>query len=94
MKQKNDDNEVVTKGYLRHELSILRTEFDKLRIEVDEKAKTYRDQILTRLDEIMGEFENIREDRTLAVGQTRDLRDQVEDHERRIGKMERAQKAA
>lgn len=95
MKQKNDDNEVVTRGILRSELKReLKIETNKLRLEIDEKAKQYHDEILTRFDGVMKELEDSRENRTLEVYQTKELRDQAEDHERRIIKLERAQKAA
>lgn len=56
----------------------------------DEKNRTYRDEILTSLDHIMKEFETIREDNTLGAYQTRELREQVDEHEKRISKIETA----
>lgn len=47
MKQKNDSSEFVTKGFLKSEL---KRELDALKNEVDENARNYRDQILTRID--------------------------------------------
>ncbi|MCL4415138.1 MAG: hypothetical protein M1268_03765 [Patescibacteria group bacterium] len=55
----------------------------------DENAIKYRDQILTRLDEVMGELENMREDRTIGTYQTAELRKDVDDHEKRITRLEK-----
>lgn len=87
MKKKTDADEVVTKGYLR-------TEFNKFRVATDEKAREYRDQILTRLDDVMKELETMREENTIGTYQIRELREQGGDHEKRITQLERTQKAA
>ena len=56
--------------------------------EYDSKAKSYRDQILTVLDKVMKELEEMREDSSLGVYQTRQLREEIDDHEKRIAKLE------
>lgn len=54
----------------------------------DEKNRAYRDQILTGLDKVMKELETMREESTLGVHQTRELRKKVDDHGKRIKKLE------
>lgn len=60
----------------------------------DEKSKKYRDDILTGLDRVYGELESIRENRDLAAGQTREVRNGLEDHEQRIARLESTRQAA
>ncbi len=69
--------EYVTKDTLREEL-----------LKLDEKFRTYRDEILNRLDSVMGELQNIREDNSIGTHQTRELREEVDNHEQRIKKLE------
>lgn len=71
-KQAND--ELVTKGFLKGEL-------EKFGLEMDEKARGYRDDILNKMDEMMGELEQIREDQMF-------IHHDLKDHEKRITKLE------
>jgi hypothetical protein len=48
---------------------------------MDDKARLYRDQILTRFDEVMGELITTREERDF-------LNHDIKDHEKRITKLE------
>lgn len=57
---------------------------------MDEKSKKYRDDILKGLDKVMKELEEMREDSSLGVYQTRNLREDVDSHEKRITKLETA----
>lgn len=84
MKQKNSDQDLVTKGFLKIELN-------ELMQKIDEKAKKYRDEILTKMDGVMGELQTMREENTIGTYQSREVRDQVEDHERRIKRLEKPQ---
>ncbi|GEM_PF-3415336 len=85
MKQKNADQDVVTKGFFK---SILEIELNEVKQEIDEKAKEYRDQILTKLDGVMGELESMREDAVIGTHQISELRKQGADHEKRIKRLE------
>lgn len=67
----------VTKDTLREEL-----------LKLDGKFRTYRDEILNRLDSVMGELQNIREDNSIGTYRTRELREEVDNHEQRIKKLE------
>ncbi|MBU3978216.1 hypothetical protein KKE68_00765 [Patescibacteria group bacterium] len=71
----------------------LRTELnnlgDKLRTEFKEEFRKYRDENMTRLDEVMGELQAIREDNTIGTYQIRELRTDVDEHEKKIKKIEK-----
>lgn len=71
------------------------TRMDKITSEMkaDIKAEmtTKHNQVMTALDGIVKELETIREDRELAVYQTREIREQVEKHEKRLTKIEKLQ---
>ncbi len=54
----------------------------------DSKNRTYRDEILTGLDKVMKELETMREENTVGTFQIRELRDEVDNHEIRIKKLE------
>lgn len=57
---------------------------------MDEKSKKYRDDILKGLDKVMKELEEMREDSSLGAYQTRNLREDVDSHKKRITKLETA----
>lgn len=107
MKSKRSSSETITKGYLKKELARLATKdelgslgrridfkLEGFKEEIDENAKKYRDQILTRLDGVMSELETRKDERDLETHQYSELKDQVDNHEKRIIHMEEAQKAA
>lgn len=51
MKKQVDLSDLVTKDFLETKLE-----------QVDEKARDYRDEILTKVDEVMGELQTMREE--------------------------------
>lgn len=55
-----------------------------------EELTTFRDEIMTGIDGVMKELEAMREDSTIGTYQTRELREEVDDHEKRIAKLESA----
>ncbi|MEK7159913.1 MAG: hypothetical protein AAB702_00330 [Patescibacteria group bacterium] len=78
----------VTKSFLKAELKVALNDFRHgLLKELNEKSKKYRDDILTKLDEVVGELQTMREENTIGVHQTRELREEVDDHEKRITKL-------
>ena len=87
MKKKNDSLEVVTKVFLEIKL-------DEVKRDIDDKAKGYRDEILTKLDGVMGELQTIREENTVGAYQTRELREEVDSHKKRIRRLEKPHIAA
>lgn len=54
----------------------------------DDKNRKYRDQVLSGLDGVMKELENIREDNIIETHQISSLREEVDNHEKRISKLE------
>ena len=60
------------------------------RKDLREELTTFRDEIMTGLDKVMKELEEMREDSALGVYQTREIREQVDIHEKRITKLEAA----
>lgn len=97
MKQQQNGSNLVTKDFMEKKLTEfeikLEGKFDKRFEQADEKARQYRDDVLNKFDEVIKELETTREDRELAVYQTREMRDQIEDHEKRIRKVEKTQAA-
>ncbi len=76
MKQK-----LSNEGATKNDLVLLK---EDILSEVDTKAKGYRDDVLNKLDEIVGELQTIREEQVMSVGQYRN-------HEERIEKLEKLQ---
>lgn len=87
----------------KHDLKLLRRELGLIRDELKEdikrsidlvearsskKFQSYRDDVLTKFDAVMGELETMRQENALGVGQTRELYQRVDNHEKRIKKLE------
>jgi uncharacterized membrane protein len=87
MKKKNTSLDLVTETHLAIKL-------DELNLKVDDKARLYRDQILTKLDQVMGKLQNIREDNIVGTHQVRQLRKDVENHSKRLVKLEQTPQIA
>lgn len=98
MKHKNPLAENATKGDLLILRSELRNEMRDLKEEIvgeiDEKNEKYKDEVLTKLDDISGQLENLQEDKDLSIHQTEELRQEVDNHERRIKRLEKIQQTA
>lgn len=62
----------------------IKSEFYKL----DEKNREYRDQVLVGLDKVMKELQDIREENATGMLQTNRTKEQLNDHEKRITKLE------
>ncbi len=88
MKRKNQLSENATKRDLLILKSELEDKLGELEQRVDEKAKQYRDQILTSNDKLAKTLETIREDLEIGNFQTKE---RVDDHEKRIKNLEKAQ---
>ncbi len=73
--QKNNSSQLVTKGFLKSELEYKLGELEQ---RVDDRAKQYRDQILTKIDGVMGELETIREDNIIGTHQILNLQETAE----------------
>lgn len=110
MKQKNKNPRgLITKDFLKKELgnfekrldqklTVLEVgteiKLDSLERRIDDNARKYRDQILNSNDKIAKEFEQMREDRIIGDGQNIRLKKQVDNHEKRIKKIEQIQQPA
>lgn len=88
MKQKNKSEELVTKSFLENKLVELKEE---ILVKVDDNARNYRDQILTKLDGVMGELQTMREENTVGTYQISELRERVDNHDKRITSLEKIQ---
>lgn len=95
MKQKNSSPNLVTKGFLKDELTSFETrvdiKLDRLERRIDDNAQNYRDQILTSNDKLAKTLEAIRED--IEIGNFQ-IKRGVEDHETRIKHLEKIQQSA
>lgn len=69
---------------------ITKIELDEAFEAYDEKNRGYIDKVLTGLDKVMKELETIREDNVIGTDQTRELRIDVDNHEKRILTLEQA----
>ena len=88
----NKKNSYVTEGYLDKKLFILKQELkEEIVGEIDEKNAKYKDEVMTKLDDISGQLEDLQQDKVLSIHQTSQLREEVEDHEKRIKHLEKAQ---
>jgi len=56
--------------------------------QVNFKNRQYKDEIMTGLDKVVKELETIREDSIVGTHQIRELRVDVDNHEKRISKLE------
>ncbi|MFH1535736.1 MAG: hypothetical protein ABIC96_01530 [Patescibacteria group bacterium] len=103
MKQKKSQDP-LTRKILKSEVKSLEERLEKkfatkfhlqeLANKINENAKKYRDQILEKLDETMGELGAMREENTIGSYQTSELRKDVDNHEKRISSLEKSQTVA
>ncbi len=61
---------------------------DRLKEGIDDNAKKYRDDVLTKLDGVMGELQTMREENTIGTYQIGELKERVDDHEKRVTRLE------
>jgi predicted nuclease with TOPRIM domain len=64
---------------------------EKLEKKLEEKLKFLptKEDFYTKMDEIMGELKAIREEQTLISGKVSEHTDQLEEHDQRLGKIEK-----
>lgn len=110
MKQKNTSSNLVTKDFfrkeLREELNVtierllhgIRQEItftiDTVTDKFEKKLNKHTSLILTTVDPLLKELETRREDREIAASQHSKLKNQVNNHEKRIKKIEQIQQTA
>jgi BMFP domain-containing protein YqiC len=78
-------NNLVTKPFLRQELNRVNRE---LKRGLGKLRKELRGDFIEKFDEVMGELKGIREDFDIYSGNYGAIREQVEDHEERIVRLE------
>lgn len=88
------ENDFATKDNVKSLELRIDLKFDSFAGKINKNAKKYRDQILTKLDKVMGELAAMREENTVGAYHTRELREEVDNHEKRIQKLEQLQQAA
>lgn len=94
MKRKNLLSENATKGDLLILKQDIKQEMQALVSGLDEKNEKYKDEVLTKLDDISGQLGDLQEDKVLSIHQTEELRERIDGHEKRIKNMEKAQQTA
>lgn len=106
--QKKKASNIVTRNILKGELEASEkrlekrfekkfvTKFDLQGVEerIDESGRKHRDEILTKLDGVMGEVQTMREENTVGTHQIAEVRERVDNHEERITHFEKAQQGA
>lgn len=70
----------------------LKDELERIVRQIDGKNRGYRDEILTKLDTVVGELTTAREERTIQNYHVRQVRSTTENHEKRISKLEKSAK--
>ncbi len=99
MKQKNSTSDYITKDFFQKSNTQLikdirrETQFtvDTAVEKLERKMQEHNDANLTKLDKIVKELERMREDRTLGDYQAKEVSDQVNNHEKRIKRLEVSQ---
>lgn len=71
-----------TEKSLRAELLRLEGKMGSMEERIDENARGYRDEVLTKLDGVMGELATMREENAVGAYQTRELKERVEQLEK------------
>lgn len=77
-------------GSVEHNTELTKVDTSKL----EENITKFRDDIFNRLDDISAQLEGLREDRIIGAHQTRELREEVDDHTKRITHLEKSHPAA
>ena len=92
MNQKNLE-ELVTKKDLDDQISALETrtdiKFDKLERRIDEKARKYRDEVLTVMDSLANQLKTLHQEMVMINKHSADMWVKINNHETRITKLEK-----
>lgn len=94
--KKNNTSQPITKSDLKLALKPYATKIDleqalknhPTKIDLANSFKKYRDEILTKIDGVMGELQSMREENSIGAYQIREVREQVDNHEKRITRLE------
>lgn len=91
MKRKNKSEELATKKDLLLLKDELENKLNGLEQKLDSNAQRYRDEILTKLDGVMGELEAMRQENTIGTHQISNLQATANDQDKRIKHLEKIQ---
>ncbi len=94
MKRKKPLSENAAEGDLLILKQEIVSEIDVKLEKIRKDHKSYRDEVMTKLDDISGQIEDLQEDKTLSIHQSSQLREEVEGHEERIKNLEKVQQTA
>jgi len=106
MKKKNNSTELVTKDFFKKELhSTIDSLLEGIRREItfsaevlteklERKLTQHTSLILTTVDPLLKELETRREDREITAEQYRGVTIKIDNHEKRISKLEHIQQTA
>lgn len=106
MKQKNNSSNLVTKNYFKKELNDtidrllqgIRREItfavETVTEKLEQKLTKHTSLILTTVDPLLKELETRQQDRILSTDQSRRVTEKIDDHEKRLVKLEQTQQAA
>lgn len=75
---------------IKSDSAIMKVDIEKMRGE----SKIYKDEILEKLDEVIGELGVIRDENIIGAGQTSQLREEVDNHEKRLKDLEKVPQTA
>ena len=88
MKKKSVRGELVTRGYLIDTLADFR---EGLIDQLDTKNRRYKDEIMTGIDKVVKELQDMREENAAGTLHLERLDETVDDHEKRITRLETPQ---
>ncbi len=86
MPQKQKTQDSIIKQLLREGLAVQEKNIKDLMIEEIHNAK---DEIMNKIDYLVGKYEANEEDQVLALGKDREFEETIEDHEKRIKSLEK-----
>lgn len=93
MNSKSNNNQLATKKDLKVLEGLIKLDMKEAFERHEEKHKEYRDEILTKMDKVMGKLEKMEEENTAGADLIGGLEIKVRDHEERIAKLESPQAA-
>ena len=97
MTQKNKLEELATKGDIKllgNDIKFLEDSLSGKIQEMREEHEKYKDEVMTKLDDISGQLGNLRDENIIGAHQTSQLREQTDNHEKRIKHLEKIPQTA
>jgi hypothetical protein len=88
MKSHSDNQNLVTKDFLKLELSDLKNELQGELGALEKRLGKKLDNVTNMLVDVAGQLQDMREENTIGTHQIKELRTTSGDHEKRISKLE------